>query len=314
MSDKDANTETAEVGLVQRLLDGFHSLRQWLVTRLAFYSLRLYGLEDLTLGDVGCGSYSRQKHTDRKLENAKDLDALVAASRECLDNANNRRAAITDKCKTLLTMSSLLMGLVGFLLPKAFAFDATWMRVFGFLAMLALMNTITLLLIFFGVGRDSEVSLEQDDVDLDSENFKKSLINLYLRCQIDMDNRTNYLVDLYKAARFFALLAFAVFVALFSINFLCNSPRDQTKRIIRELRSDPALIELLRGPKGDEGEKGEQGDPGLQGRVRPKGERGQDATFDEERIIERLRNDPRLSEKFEEAARKQQVKHPSEEK
>lgn len=294
MSDKDTDIITSKPRLAQRLLDLFYSLRHWLVTHLAFYSLRLYGLE-VTLGDVGKGTYSTQEHTDRKLENAKGLDALVAASRECLENANKRRAAITDKCKALLTMSSVLLALIGFFSPKGFAFDATWMRVIGCLAMLALMNTITLLLIFFGVGRDSELCLEQGDVDLDSENFKKSLINVYLQCQIGMDNRTNYLVDLYKAARFFALLAFVIFVGLFSINFLCTSPKDQTERVIRELRSDPVLVELLRGPKGDQGRTGE---------------RGLHAVFDEDKFVEHLLSDPRLARKLEEAARKRQAVRP----
>lgn len=302
MPDDATNSDKPKVGFIQRVLDGFHSLRTWLVTRLAYCSLRLYGLEDLTLDEVRSGSYSKQKHTDRKLEKAKELDSLVAASRECLDNANNRRSAITDKCKTLLTMSSVLLGLVGFLSPKALAFEDTWMRIVGFLAILALMNTITLLLVFFGVGRESEVSLEQEDVDLDSENFKKSLINVYLRCQIDMDNRTNYLVDLYRAARFFALLGLAVFVGLFSIGFLTTSPKDQTERIIRELRSDPSLIEMLRGPKGEKGEQGGVGE---------KGERGDDASVDEDKLVERLLNDPRFMRKVDEAARSREPPSPN---
>ncbi len=291
----------SEASVIQWLLDIFYSIRRWLVTRLAFYSLRLYGLEGVTLSDVERGSYSHHQHQDRSLENSENLDDLRRSSRECLDNANARRRAITDKCKTLLTMSSLLLGLASLLLPKSFAFDFAWMRTIGFLAVLCLMNTVTLLLIFFDVGRDTEISIEQDDVDLDSNNFTKNLINLYLRCQIDMDNRTNYLVDLYKAARFFVLLSLTVFIGLFFINFVYISPKDQSERIVRQLRSDPVLIELLRGPKGKKGDRGNQG---LQGKIGLKGDsglNGQDAVFDDEKFIRRLLTDPRLMKKIGEA-------------
>ena len=40
------------------------------------------------------------------------------------------------------------------------------------------------------------------------------------------------------------------------------------------LRSEPKLIELLRGPKGDTGEKGEPGEKGPKGDKGEKGERG----------------------------------------
>lgn len=199
-------------------------------------------------------------------------------------------------------MSSLLLGLVGILLPKSFAFGETWMRVVCFLAMLALLNTVTLLLIFFDVGRETEMSLEQGDVDLDSDNFKKSMVNLYLCCQVVMDNRTNYLVDLYRSARFFFLSAFTVVVILFSIQFISSSPVDDTERFIERLRSEPKLIELLRGPKGDKGDAGSQGIQGAKGDVGatgPKGNSGKDAAVDEAKMIDELLNDSRLKQMLE---------------
>lgn len=282
---------------IQGCLDGFHWLRSFLVNGLAYCSLRVYGLDDFTFEDVKLGAYTQHQHENRELSNAQNLDTLVSASKGCFENANGRRAAVTDKCKTLLTMSSLLLGLVGILLPKSFAFDATWMRIVCFLAVLALLNTVTLLLIFFDVGRETEMSLDQDDVDLDSDNYKKSIINLYLRCQVDTDNRTNYLVDLYRSARFFFLLAFTVVVVLFSIQFMSSSPKNETELIIQRLRSEPKLIDLFRGPKGDKGNTGIQGSKGGRGdagAIGPKGDAGKDATVDVAKIIDELLNDPRL--------------------
>lgn len=275
----------------QWCLDRFYWVRSILVNGLAYGSLRIYGLEGFTFGDVKQGAYEERKHENLNLDGAEHLDDLVSASKECWGNANSRRTAITDKCKTLLTMSSLLLGLVGILLPKSFAFDANWMRVVCFLAVLALMNTVALLLIFFDVGRETEISLNQSDVNLDSANYRKNIINLYLKCQVDMDNRTNYLVDLYRSARFFFLVAFTVVVGLFSIQFMTSSSKDQTERVIQGLRSHPQLIELLRGPKGGVGPTGLQGATGVSG---PKGNPGKDAMVDERKLIDRLLDDPRF--------------------
>jgi hypothetical protein len=301
MTEEQCKASDKKASVLQRFLDGFHWCRSWLANILAYASLRAYGFEGFTFDDVQRGAYARNPHKNRDLDKAQELDDLVSASKECYENATSRRTAVTDKCKTLLTMSSLLLGLIGILLPKSLAFDATWMRVVCFIAALALLNTVSLLLIFFDVGRETEMSLDQDDVDLDADNYKKSIINMYLRCQVDTDNRTNYLVDLYRSARFFFLLAFSAVVILFSIQFVSSSPKDQTEQIIQRLRSDPQLIDLLRGPKGEKGDEGGQGVQGIPGTAGAKGDPGKDATFDEAKVIDQLLNDPRLKSMVSEA-------------
>lgn len=302
MTEEQREASDKRASFLQRFLDGFHWCRSWLANILAYASLRAYGFEGFTFKDVQRGAYARIPHKNRDLDMAQQLDDLVSASKECYENAISRRAAVTDKCKTLLTMSSLLLGLIGILLPKSLAFDATWMRVVCFVAVLALLNTVSLLLIFFDVGRETEMSLDQDDVALDADNRKKSIINMYLHCQVDTDNRTNYLVDLYRSARFFFLLAFSVVVILFSIQFVTSSPNDQTEQIIQRLRSEPKLIDLLRGPKGEKGDKGGPGIQGIPGTAGAKGDPGKDATFDEAKVIDRLLDDPRLKTLVEDAA------------
>jgi hypothetical protein len=185
----------------------------------------------------------------------------------------------------LLTLSSLLLGLVGALLPKQLAFDAIWMKALVFLSVLTLLNAVALLIVFFGVGRDMVITLDQSDIDLEKDDLKKSLINTYLQCQTNSDCRTNYLVDLYKTARFFFLTAFSALVLLFSVNFILHSESDQAKTVIAELRSDPKLIELLRGPRGERGEAGTAGQSG------PRGEKG---IVDANEVADKLVKDPRL--------------------
>ncbi|MCA9106818.1 MAG: collagen-like protein [Planctomycetales bacterium] len=298
----DQQTPNQKTGFIQRCLDRFHDARSGFVNRLAYCSMRVFGHEDISLADIERGAYDGSTHKDRSLENAQETALLLSSAKECHRDAEARRTAITDKCKTLLTMSSILMGLVGLLLPKAFAFDAFWMRAVCFVAILGLLNVVVLLLTFFAVGRDTQVTLDQSEIDLEPKDYEKNRINLYLQCQVALDNRTDYLVDLYKVSRFFFLASFTLVVILFSISFLSSSPRSETSEIIRQLRSDPKLIDLLRGPKGEQGEDGNKGDQGRQGPQGRIGENGKDAVIDEEKMIDRILNDPRLRKRLEDAA------------
>lgn len=294
--------------IFQAVLDGFFYARQYVSTFLAYLTLRVYGKE-IAYSDVKAGTFASRNPPPLSLEEAKDIDTLLEMSKESLGNAEKRRGVVTDKCKTLLTLGSLLLGVVGLLLPKYLAFDFVWMRGLSVFAVAILFNAIIILLMFFDVGHDMEVALGQSDIPLDETNLKKSLINRHLQCCAASENRTDYLVELYRAARFCFLSALTIVAGLVLMSLLMNSPADQTERIVREIRSDPALTNLLRGPKGDIGQKGDRGDqgvPGLKGDKGDKGERGNDASVDD--IVNRLLSDVRLREAIEKAVLKQNKK------
>ena len=111
------------------------------------------------------------------------------------------------------------------------------------------------------------IALDQDEVLLQSKDLKKNLVNLYLRCQVNADNTTNFLVDVYKTSLFFFLSAASVIAILFTVSYFTKSASSVAEEVVRDLRRDPTLINLLQGPKGD------KGDPGLQG---PQGQSGRD--------------------------------------
>lgn len=297
--------------ILQTVLDWFYYARQHIVTVLAYLTLRIYGKE-IAYSDVKAGTFASRKSTPLSLEEAKDIDALLEMSKESLANAEKRRSVVTDKCKSLLTLGSLLLGVIGLLLPKYLAFDSDWLRALAVFAIAVLFNAIIILLMFFDVGQDMEVSLGQVDIPLDETNLKKSLLNRHLKCTAASENRTDYLVELYRAARFCFLSALTIVAGLVLASLLMNSPADQTERIVREIRSDPKLIDLLRGPKGDVGQQGDrglQGPIGLQGGKGDKGERGSDANVDD--IVTRVLTDARLREAIEKAVEKQNKKSSS---
>lgn len=261
---------------LQGLLDRFYYARRHCVMSLAFITLRIYGKE-IRYCEVEAGTLESRKPTPLSLEDAQDIDLLLDASKESIANAESRRTVITDKCKTLLTLGSLLFGVIGLLLPKYLAFDSVWMRGLSALAIAILFNAIVLLLMFFDVGKEIVVALTQEDISLDEVNRKKSLLNQNLNCAAASENRTDFLVELYLAARFCFLSALTIVAGLVLTSVVMNSPRDQTEHIVRELRTDPTLTNLLRGPKGDNGAKGDRGDQGIEGKQGLKGERGNDS-------------------------------------
>ncbi len=186
---------------------------------LTFFSIRLYGIHACKLADVKQGTYGFREHTNRSLERVSDVDMLLEVAKELLKSANERRAVATEKAKNLLTIASFSFAITGALLPKSQEIRSLGMKIAFFVALILLLNTVVLVLIYFGVGKEYAISLDQPDVELDAINFKKSLVNDYLRAQVTADNRTDYLLDIYKVARSGFLLAFFIIVALFAVGY-----------------------------------------------------------------------------------------------
>jgi hypothetical protein len=270
-------------------IDAFWGFFRRLLDRITFLSMRIYGFDRCTFPNIVAGAYGHAVHSNLNLDQAKDLDQILDQAKAIFTAQTDRRAAVTEKCKTLLTLASALIAIIGLFLPKSFDFDALWMRITFFIAVLFLLNTVFLLLVYFGVGKEQVMTLDQADVALESDDLKKSLVNQHLQNSVVAENRTDYLVDVYKVARASFLTAFCIIVGLFSVNFLTRTPAGDANRIIRELRSDPALLRLLQGPKGDrgdagakgekgdlggKGERGETGPPGPKGDTGPKGPKG----------------------------------------
>jgi hypothetical protein len=258
--------------LSRNILDLFYWIRKLVTTGVAYASLHLFGSES-TFEELWLEKFSSFTHTNRELTKENDLDFLLEQAKDHLKTADERRNGTMDKCKTLLTLSSLLLTLVGILLPKA-PFGSICMRILIFGAALALLNAVVLVVIIFGVRADMRLEVKPKDVILITDELKKRLINNYFQCRTDRDNRNDYLVEVYKAARFFFLFALTLLVALFSLNYFLLAQQDQVKVVAGELRSDTNFVQSIRGPKGDPGLPGPRGERGDRGLTGPKGDPG----------------------------------------
>jgi hypothetical protein len=254
---------------MQKILDTFYYFRRWLTNVIAFLSLRLYGSET-PWSDLLAGTFKSRKHQNFDLSHVDNIDLVLQEAKQGLLNAEARLASVGDKCKTLLTLASLLVALVGALLIKA-PIEPFWLRVLFFTSMLALLNSVILICLIFDVRSSMNVVLDQEEVNLPSLDFKKCLTNLYWQCQVDQENKNDFLVEIYKVSRFYFLMAFTFLVLEFAIGFFLISPDSLAKATAQELRADSMFLSSVRG---DKGERGDKGDPGAKGDPGSKGDKG----------------------------------------
>lgn len=194
---------------MQWVLDDFYYARRFLLDCLTYLSIRLYGIE-CSFADVRARAYSVVRHTDLNLDDARDLDGLLAAAKDRFKEAIDRRAFVSDKAKTLITLNSALLAVLAAFLPKATGFDARWAGVAFYGGVLLLVNALLVMWVYFDIMGETAMVLGQAEVGLDKDDLKKSLINSYLQCQVGTNNGTDYLADLYKTARFFFLTGFVI--------------------------------------------------------------------------------------------------------
>jgi hypothetical protein len=281
--------------MLQKILDAVYYSRKWLLDCIAYISLRIYGIEDRTFSEVQKQVSNKRGYKAIDLTDTSDVDTLLAIAKDSYKAAQDRRAAVTDKCKTVQALSAFLLTIISVFLPKAFDFQWTWMRIVFYIAALFLMNAVTLLLVYLAVGAETVLQVDQEKARMAEAVLKRALVNSYGRCTVATDTRTDYLVDIYRVSRFFFLSAFTLIVVLFSIDYFAHPRATDTEKLIQQLRSDPQLLALLRGPQGNAGPKGDRGNdgnPGGKGDKGDRGEKGGQAVVNMDDIVRRLLIDP----------------------
>jgi len=259
---------------MQAFLDSFSNAVEWLSNAVVW----------LAMNALGAGCSMKQIENQRfdashdsyhlRLEQATEIDTLLTTTKESIKAAIDRRAILTDKCKNLATLSSLLLAVTGLLLPKPYELQDSLSRALLYGAIILFLVTVWILLSYSRNVRDVVVQLEQEECSLDNSNLKKSLINSYYQSQLDHDERNKFLGSLYGAARLYFLLGFIVLAIGFTYSYRFASNTPDIEKLILRLRADPRLIKELRGPQGDGGEKGEKGETGERGDSGPKGDKG----------------------------------------
>ncbi len=289
---------------IRIVLDEVETARTYFVMSLTFVWMKVYGLET-TWDDVVQGKYGQSKHTDLVLNDSTAIDEILAHAKNRLTDSKKRQAESLEKSKNLLAISSLLFGLIGTFLPQASAFGSTFFKLAFFVGMILLLNVVFLVLVSFGVGKYMEVTIDQEEANLPEPELKAVLVNSSHACASDNENRTDFLVDIYRTTRSLFLVAFVLFGLLFTVNLFSSAPETTTEDLVRSIRDDPDLVELLRGPRGKSGADGQNGPQGNRGLTGDKGQNGNDAVVNKEQIVDGVFSDSRLRQIIELAIEKQ---------
>lgn len=227
----------------RKFLDGFYYFREWLTTLITYLSLHIYASE-ISWDEIKKGKIRSTQQVDLKLDAAKDLDLLLSEVKCRLAEEEDRRNSTTDKCKSLVTLSSLVLAASGIVVSKT-NLDATWTQLILVLAALSLLHVVVLISMHFAVGADMQPTIDQHDATLSDDDLRKSLINIYLKCQADRNARVNFLVELYKGARFYFLLGLTLVIVLLVSTFPARPKEDLASTVAKKLTENATFIERL---------------------------------------------------------------------
>lgn len=252
---------------LRKALDAFYQARALATTAIVYGAFYVYGTE-VTWEQAKAEKFDSREHKDLESLRESQLEVLVQEAKTCLRASEERRTSLSDKCKTMLTLSSVLLAFMGAVLPKI-SMDSLWAKVFFLISALPMLIAVLLFAVFFGVRPAMRVDIRQDDADRKPDDLKRTLINDYRRCATAQENQSDYLVEVYNVARFFFLSSLLALVCLFSANLFLSAPGAQAKAVANQLLSDTNFVQNIRGERGERGPKGDHGDPG------PKGDRGE---------------------------------------
>jgi hypothetical protein len=234
--------------LQRQVLDRFFYLREWVVDAIVWLAIRLTAYE-VSFADVKEQKKpSNRLHADLDLGSAGDLDGLIAHAKTQVDHAIARRATVTEKCKTLFTFNTALLALIAVFQGRATDLSS-WETAIFCTAVLAFVVALVVIWTYFDVGGEITIPLEQELVPLGKDDLKKSLINKNIEKASDIDNRTDYLVDLYRTSRFYMMFGFVLLFVVFSHSYYVRTRVSDTDRILNQLRADPRFEELVREAK-----------------------------------------------------------------
>ncbi|MBD2207451.1 hypothetical protein H6G33_34460 [Calothrix sp. FACHB-1219] len=166
---------------------------------ITYVLMRLVHIE-CTLSEVQNKQYNSNKDVVLISAEIEINDDKVDFLKNKNTEVKERRLAIDAKARTLLTLTSILLGLVSSTTSLASAKSVGILAIFP---IVLLFLTIYLLTVYFGVERGQTVDYEY--LFLDTKIAKKILCNDMLKCQDYNERVTNFMIDLYRSAlRYFS--------------------------------------------------------------------------------------------------------------
>jgi len=246
---------------VERLLIRVVTWLEWLLLRLFFI--------DCSLEEVRERRYiaaPNEAAVAPGMMDVEDSNDFLSLAKEVFDQSEKRRATIDDKCKTVLTISSISMAIIAALLPRL------PLPYLGIIPLIFIFASAFLVLVHLNVSRFRYPKLDAEHARLDAATRRRRRIADYLKDARWNDSVINFHVDVYRASNRALRLGLLILMLLAVVGGIVGSTTEE--RVIQMLRAEPKMIQLLQGPKGDPGPagpKGEIGPPGPKGDFGPPG-------------------------------------------
>jgi len=157
---------------------------------------------DCTLNEVCERQYQSKSTLVFLSEEVKICDKKIDFLKDKNKEVKDRRDRVDTKARTLLTLTSLLLGLISSATSIA---SAKSIGLWSILPLTLLFFTIFLLAVYFGVDRSQTADYSYIFSESESESAKRELCNDLIGAQDYNERVTNFMLDLYRSAlRYFS--------------------------------------------------------------------------------------------------------------
>lgn len=234
-------------------MDKTHTAWNYLCQFPTYLLLRLFCVE-CSFEEVISRCYIDDSPPIPDLQHSRYPSELLKVADEIRSESDKRRGVVIDKCKTLLTLSGLLLPLL-----LAVSTQIRWPILFLIPATCVFITSF-LVLVVLGIGTTKSLSILETQVCMNGDELWKAFAHACLETARYNDERTDYLVDVMRAARRSLICGLFTLwlVIMFGVTFL----------------GKPDIRKSERGPAGEQGVAGEKGPPGSKGPVGDKGPTG----------------------------------------
>ena len=229
--------------------------------------LRLLGIECELMEVV------RRRYTigyaplDLSTANEERLKLVAESIGAASASEGERRSAVDDKVKALLTLTTLVLTATIAFSPKL---PWPWLALIPLSLFLV---TLLLLTVYLGVGSHALPSLSQADVAAPTNaDVLRLQIAEMQEAMVHNESSTDFLVDVFRAAHRAFAVAMCAAVIVGAIAILFGERAED--RLAEKIRGHAELSRMLQGPPGVSGPQGVPGPPGPTGPLGPQGPPG----------------------------------------
>lgn len=209
--------------------------------------------------------HKTKKNKEKNLSHTADAEMVFQAALSYFHNEVDRGKIIYEKNKVLLTVGALLLAATAALAPSI---EQKWLIL---MPLSLIMVSAFLILVHFGVQSVPVPNWNMVQFCQQGDAAKRNLAVEYFDCGDRLGPKNDFRVGVYLASSRAMTIGAMLMIPLI---FALATSSSQDERLIKKIKNDPGLQQLLRGPTGPPGPQGQscskcdQGKIGVQGSSR----------------------------------------------